>query len=90
MTKALSLLLAIAVALAAAPALAKTSKHSKHQKKTHVAHVTRQSAPVHRGTATFPAGPLYYNDGTYLGDDPDPFIRSQIWRDIGARFGGPD
>jgi hypothetical protein len=36
----------------------------------------------------FPAGPLYYNDGTYLGDDPDPFIRSQIWRDVGSRFGG--
>ena len=24
----------------------------------------------------------------YLGDDPDPFIRSQILRDLGAHYGG--
>jgi len=37
----------------------------------------------------FPCGPLQFS-GVYLGDDPDPFIRSQIWRDLGARFGGED
>ena len=45
MTKALSLLLAAAVALAAAPAAAKTSKHAKHHKKTHAVHV---ADPAHR------------------------------------------
>jgi len=24
----------------------------------------------------------------YLGDDPDPNIRFQLWRDISGRFGG--
>jgi hypothetical protein len=41
----------------------------------------------HRGTNLFPAGPLYFS-GVYLGDDPDPNIRFQIWRDISGRFGG--
>jgi len=90
MTKALSLLLAAAVALAAAHAMAKTSKHAKHHKKTHTVHVARQQASGHWGTDKFPAGPLYYNGGMYMGDDPDPFIRSQLWRDVGGRFGGAD
>ncbi len=85
MTKALSLLLAAAVALAAAPGMAKTSKHAKYKK---VVHVARQPATKYWGTDKFPAGPLYYNGGTYMGDDPDPFIRSQIWRDVSGRFGG--
>ena len=89
MTKALSLLLAAAVVLTAMPAIAKTTKHAKH-KKTHAVHVARQQAPGYWGTDRFPAGPLYYNGGMYMGDDPDPFIRSQIWRDVGGRFGGAD
>ncbi len=87
MTKALSLLLAAAVALTAMPAAAKTAKHVRH-KKTRTVHVARQPVQTHWGTDRFPAGPLYFNGGMYLGDDPDPFIRSQIWRDIGSRFGG--
>ncbi len=86
MTKAVSLLLAAAIALAAVPAAAKAAKHVKHKK--HVVHVVRQTAPTYWGTDKFPGGPLYYNGGTYLGDDPDPFIRSQLWRDIGTHFGG--
>ena len=39
------------------------------------------------GTNLFPAGPLYFS-GVYLGDDPDPNIRFQTWRDISGRFGG--
>jgi hypothetical protein len=89
MTKALSLLLATAVALAAVPATAKTSKHAKH-KNTHAVHVADQQAPRYWGTDKFPAGPLYYNGGMYMGDDPDPFIRSQLWRDVSGRFGGAD
>jgi hypothetical protein len=87
MAKALSLLLAAAVALTAAPATAKTSKHAKH-KQARIVHVARQAAQKYWGTDKFPAGPLYYNGGTYMGDDPDPFIRSQIWRDVSGRFGG--
>lgn len=41
----------------------------------------------HRGANLFPPGPIYYGS-KYLGDDPDPFIRMQIWRDLGAAFGG--
>lgn len=36
-----------------------------------------------------PRGPLYFGQD-YLGDDPDPNIRSQIMRDLGARYGGPE
>jgi hypothetical protein len=41
----------------------------------------------HRGANLFPPGPVYYGN-EYLGDDPDPFIRQQILRDLGAHFGG--
>jgi hypothetical protein len=41
----------------------------------------------YRGTDKFPAGPIY-NARTYLGDDPDPFIRSQLARDVNAVYGG--
>jgi aspartate/methionine/tyrosine aminotransferase len=34
-------------------------------------------------------GPVYF-EGYYLGDDPDPFIRAMIQRDLGAKFGDPD
>ena len=36
-----------------------------------------------------PVGPLY-NGQDYLGNDPDPNIRSQILRDMGGRYGGND
>ena len=85
MTKALSLLLAAAVAVAASPAIAKSTKHSNGNR---YAQVVRQAGPVYRGTAQFPVGPLYFNDGTYLGDDPDPFIRGEILRHYDS--GWPD
>ena len=68
------------------PADAKQQR--KHRK--HVAAPTAAFAgPVYRGTNLFPPGPVMY--GTeYLGNDPDPFIRSQILRDLGAHFGGHD
>lgn len=40
-----------------------------------------------RDRSAFPPGPVYFGND-YLGDDPDPFIRSQILRDLGARYGG--
>jgi hypothetical protein len=43
--------------------------------------------PQERGANLFPPGPIFYGN-EYLGQDPDPFIRLQIWRDLGAHFGG--
>jgi hypothetical protein len=73
------------VLAAAAPAdAAKARKHKKHV----AAHATEVVVnPRYRGTNLFPAGPVY-NGNDYLGDDPDPFIRLQILRDLGAHYGG--
>jgi hypothetical protein len=67
----------------AASADAKTRKHKKPE--AHAAKVTVNSK--YRGTDKFPAGPVY-NGTDYLGDDPDPNIRFQIMRDLGAHYGG--
>jgi hypothetical protein len=73
--------------IAAAPAVAEDAVKKKRVKhKTAVTERTTQA----RGTGTFRAGPLNYNGGEYLGDDPDPNIRFQIWRDLGAHFGSGD
>ena len=65
---------------------ADAAKKSKHKKAASASTTTRTDTQ-HRGTNLFPAGPLYFS-GVYLGDDPDPNIRFQIWRDISGRFGG--
>jgi hypothetical protein len=68
----------------AAPAEA--AKASKHRQKA----ATRAPVVVHpayRGANLFPPGPVYYGS-KYLGDDPDPFIRLQLLRDLGAPLGG--
>jgi len=85
-TKLMVLAAALAVA-AATPADAKTRKHAA--KKIVVAHHAK-AEPRCAGGAMFACGPLYYNGGEYLGSDPDPNIRFQLWRDLGARFGAPD
>jgi hypothetical protein len=87
-TKLMALVAGLAVIAAAAPADAAKRKHAKHKKV--VAEQSSNASTRHRGTDIFPAGPLYYNGGDYLGDDPDPNIRFQIWRDLGAHFGSPD
>ncbi len=82
MTAAVGVALVLA---AAAPAdAAKARKHKKHLAAPATT-VTAKSG--YRGLNLFPAGPIY-NSGDYLGDDPDPFIRSQILRDLGAHYGG--
>jgi hypothetical protein len=83
--KLMALIAAFAVIAASANA---TKKHSHaKQKATGAAHpMTVQGK--YWGVDKFPAGPLYYNGGEYLGDDPDPNIRFQLWRDLGAHFGG--
>ena len=40
-----------------------------------------------RGANLFHCGPVY-NGNDYLGNDPDPFIRLMIQRDLGAKYGG--
>jgi hypothetical protein len=79
---------AVALAVMLGSSADAASKVRKHKKPV-VAYASQQ-VNVHRGTDKFPAGPLYFNGSEYLGDDPDPFIRSQLWRDLGAHFGGED
>lgn len=40
-----------------------------------------------RGANLFHCGPIY-NSNDYLGDDPDPFVRLMIQRDLGIKYGG--
>jgi hypothetical protein len=82
--KLTALLATLAVAAATPASAAKKHKHAKHRAAVAAATTHGQ----YRGADKFPAGPLYYNGGVYLGDDPDPNIRFQLWRDLGARFGG--
>ena len=78
--------LAVGLAVLTAPVeAAKARKHHKHA----VANTQVQAKPRYWGTDLVPAGPLYFGQ-VYLGDDPDPFIRSQILRDVSGRFGGSD
>ena len=78
------------------PTLAEAAKARKHKKPVAVqASLAVQDGRLayphhvrHRGQNVFMAGPIFWGND-YLGDDPDPFIRSQIIRD-GARYGGPD
>ncbi len=76
----------IGLAFAAASVPAEAAKARKH-KKTTDSHTSARVQGKYRGTNLYPAGAIY-NGQDYLGDDPDPFIRSQIFRDMGARYGG--
>ena len=83
----------LGLCLAAPVEAAKTGKHkkvadataypAKHRRATVVAQ------PAFRYQGGVPVGPLY-NGQDYLGNDPDPNIRSQILRDMGGRYGGND
>jgi hypothetical protein len=81
--KLLAATLAAIFALASSADAAQSRKH----KKVASASATARTDPQHRDTNLFPAGPLYFS-GVYLGDDPDPNIRFQLWRDVSGRFGG--
>lgn len=76
------------VFLAAASAPADAAKLRKHHQAT-AAYAMAPAPAKYRGTDKFPAGPIYAGR-MYLGDDPDPFIRSQIARDVNAVYGGND
>ena len=70
----------------ASPAFAEKAHKQKH-KQTADASAAARGKSQYWGTNLFPAGPLYFG-GVYLGDDPDPNIRFQLYRDISGRFGG--
>jgi hypothetical protein len=77
------------IALALLPGLpADAANKPRKHKQPGVVYASQQVPNHYRGADKFPAGPLYFNGSQYLGDDPDPFIRSQLWRDLGAHFGG--
>src|SRR5262249_818775 len=76
---------AIAVAL---PSVADAK--SRKPRKPAAAPAQATVNPYARGANLFPPGPLMYLPNDSLGDDPDPFIRLQLMRDLGAHFGGTD
>ena len=85
-----------ALAMAFTLSLASPVEAAKDKNKKPVAaHSTkhRHSAVAARqgywGQNVVRPGP-FYNGQDYLGDDPDPNIRSQIMRDLGGRYGGND
>jgi len=85
-------LIAAAVGLAlclAGPAEA--AKSSKQKKQGTAAHSVKQrtsTAAVRQNGSGVRRGPLY-NGQDYIGDDPDPNIRSYLIRDM-TRYGGWD
>jgi hypothetical protein len=85
--RALSLVLTVglAVTLASSGAAAKT-KRAKHYTPA-VGASAASTASSCRGGHLFRCGPVY-NSTDYLGNDPDPFIRLMIQRDLGAKYGG--
>ena len=87
---AAKLLAAVVVFAFVVPAQAEpTRKNNIKRKKIFGVHAMAQQPTKYWGTDKFRAGPIY--DGrTYLGDDPDPFIRGQLARDVNAIYGGND
>jgi hypothetical protein len=85
---------ALALCLAAPAEAANAGKHKKPVASA-TAHPTKHrrtastAQPPFRYQGGVPVGPLY-NGQDYLGNDPDPNIRSQILRDMGGRYGGND
>ena len=83
----LMLLITAFAVIAAAPAeAAQKHKHAKH-KATVAARSTHRAGPIPRHRQRFRPVRFTYNGGEYLGDDPDPNIRFQLWRDLDAHFG---
>ena len=81
----------VVCALSLAVVLASSANAAKKKKKPRpvAPQVTVGSSVPCRGANLFPCGPIY-NGNDYLGDDPDPFIRLMIQRDLGSKYGGPD
>ena len=85
--KSMACVIGLAFVLAAA-APADAAKARKHKKAARV-QTSAQVQGKYWGTNLVPAGPIYHAN-EYLGDDPDPNIRFQLLRDLGAHYGGED
>jgi hypothetical protein len=85
MTHHRALWLIVTVSLAAT--LAASASAATKTKRTKPAGPAASAASTCRGANLFHCGPLY-NSTDYLGNDPDPFIRLMIQRDLGAKYGG--
>ena len=85
--KLVMLVAGFAVVALTAPAEAK--KRRQQDKSGVTIEQSKTAKPRQRGVNLFPPGPVYHSN-EYLGDDPDPFIRSQLMRDLGAHYGPPD
>jgi hypothetical protein len=70
-----------------AATLAASASAATKTKRTKPAGPAASAASTCRGANLFHCGPLY-NSTDYLGNDPDPFIRLMIQRDLGAKYGG--
>jgi hypothetical protein len=69
--------------------LASSADAAKKTRKP-IADQARAASSEHcRSANLFPCGPIY-SGNDYLGEDPDPFIRSQILRDLGIKYGPSD
>lgn len=66
---------------AATPATAAKKAKLSHRQAVTARHA-KSATPRCRGGNLFPCGPVYWGNH-YLGDDPDPFIRSQLLRTYG-------
>jgi hypothetical protein len=62
---------------------AKARKHHKPGAATANAATSKNC----RGANLYPCGPVVWYQH-YFGDDPDPNIRFQLWRDFNSVFGG--
>jgi hypothetical protein len=67
--------------------LAPSAEAAKKVNRPAASQATAGSSVPCRGANLFHCGPVY-NGNDYLGDDPDPFIRLMIQRDLGAKYGG--
>jgi hypothetical protein len=88
LSRALSLIITVSLAASLAANASVSAKSAaaktKRAKPTTPAASTASSC---RGANLFHCGPIY-NSTDYLGNDPDPFIRLMIQRDLGAKYGG--
>jgi hypothetical protein len=74
-------------AISLATMLASGANAATKTKRTKYIAPAGSAASSCRGANLFPCGPVY-NGADYLGNDPDPFIRLMIQRDLGAKYGG--
>lgn len=83
--------LALTAAIGLAFALASPAEAAKKKKRHHHSGYTAHAMSPGGSTAEFQGGVMkgpLYNGQDYLGDDPDPNIRSYILRDLNSRYGG--